>query len=200
MQCRGRQGPYRAGAATQEVGRGYRKSAGETRASAGRSQRSPLQEWREVNSVRGIPPSGTIMAQPQSCRQGEDARHPAVRLPAKADRRITTPQEAMPSADRQAGTEAVSQCGRSAYATRIPARFPGRSSTQTGPTSNAGQPSRRRCRGFAVVGTVARGISSSRGSGLSGRPIPLQRLMSLIAKDAHPARSWFDPRAACSMA
>jgi hypothetical protein len=50
-----------------------------------------------------------------------------------------------------------------------------------------------------LLATVAHGISPSR-IRFSGRPIALQRLMSMIARDARPARSWFDPRAACSMA
>jgi hypothetical protein len=53
--------PCRARAATEGVVRGYGKPAGESRACAWRSQPSSLPEWREVDPIRGIPASRTIM-------------------------------------------------------------------------------------------------------------------------------------------
>ena len=124
---------------------------------AWRSQPSPLAEWREVDPIRGIPASGTIMAQRQSRRQGEEAWHAAVRLPAKADRRITTPREAMLSAD-QGGIETVLQYRRSAYSTRMAALFPA-----TRPHRQA-RPPRPDSRGDAALVSPSwrSGISSSR--------------------------------------
>jgi hypothetical protein len=56
-----RRRPYRAGAVTEGVVRRYGEPAGESRARARLSQPSSLPEWREVDPIRGIPASRTIM-------------------------------------------------------------------------------------------------------------------------------------------
>ena len=105
----------------------------------------------------------------------------------------------MPSADRQVGTGgfALRAIGiRDPYSRPLsrPLVHTDRLDLKCRTAEQATLPLR-----FAVVGTVARWHLVARIRVLRS-PDPLQRLMSLIARDARSARSWFDPRAACSMA